>query len=547
MAVTGESSPSLSSELIQRLRTRTVAVGSGKGGVGKSTTAVNLAIVSAKSGRRVGLIDLDPLSNITTILDVDQSRLERVADRVANGEGALSSFTLPLFPRVDLLFPHPKLDRHESARVRSQLFGKSIEELARSYDLLICDLPAGTGHEENLSFLPYMGILLVVTNPEPTSHVSAGGYIRVALEIQPDLKVVFWHNRFRQVLPGGFKPTEVIANYNRYVDGELRISDEQAARIGHIARVPDDPSLNLLRQSFSAEIQVLGKLLDVTNMLRRVVIAALPTTGLEKGTSEELKYFLSGYRGRTDGKLMCSEARRYLTAEANERAVESCIAAYLRHPLILPSHHAFAALEEAIEAMVSENRLFWRAPDAGIKLKAARSRVRLLIDSIARHGTGAFQRNLGGMLVFHLALLLIMNAQSVRNLIGTAIPSRNMDGRRVRDRRLLIRNLVIRNEDYHRRYFKLVKTLYPVLMRQVVKIVSTAKWSKLVLRGPDGAVNRNAYLKLLTNTLHDVLHAGLGVYVGFRYNTAGRAIEEGAKRLLELVPGRPADGGDKRQ
>ena len=526
---------------------RTVAVGSGKGGVGKSTTAVNLAIVSAKSGRRVGLIDLDPLSNITTILDVEQSRLDHVADRVGSGSGSLSSFTLPLFPRVDLLFPHPKLDRRESARVRSQLFGRSIDELARSYDLLICDMPAGTGHEENLAFLPYMGILLVVTNPEPTSHVSAGGYIRVALEIQPDLKVVFWHNRFREVLPGGFKPTEVIANYNRYVDGELRITDEQASRIAHIARVPDDPSLNLLRQSFSAEIQVLGKLLDVTNMLRRVVIAALPAKGLPKEQAEELRYFLSGYRGRIDAEAMLADAKRYLDVGANQKAVASCIDAYLRHPLTQPGHRAFAALEEAIEAMVSGNRLFWRAPDEGLKLKVARSRVHALIESVSKHGLRAFERNLGGMLICYLALLLVMNAQSVRTLIGGAIPSRSVDGRRIRDRRLLIRNLVVRNENYHRRYFELVKKLYPVLMKQVVRIVSTSKWSRLVLRGSDGSVNRNAYLKLLTNTLHDVLHAGLGVYVGFRYNTAGRAIEEGAKRLLTLLPGRTSGTAPKRR
>ena len=169
------------------LRIKTVAVGSGKGGVGKSTTAVNLAIVAAKSGRRVALVDLDPLSNAATILDVPQVRIDKVADRVARGTGSLSAYTVPLFPRIDLLFPRPKLERGESAKLRSALFKRCISELDAHYDLVICDMPAGIGRAENLSFLPFVGFLLIVTNPEPTSHVSAGGYIRVALEIQPDL------------------------------------------------------------------------------------------------------------------------------------------------------------------------------------------------------------------------------------------------------------------------------------------------------------------------------------------------------------------------
>jgi cellulose biosynthesis protein BcsQ len=523
-------------QVLDRLRARTVAVGSGKGGVGKSTTAVNLAIVSAKSGRRVGLIDLDPLSNIATILDIPGPRLGRVADRVAAKSGPLSAFTLPLFPKIDLLFPHPKLDRHESARVRSTLFRNSAEELAGLYDLIICDMPAGIGHEENLAFLPFVGFLLVVTNPEPTSHVSAGGYIRVALEIRPDLAILFWHNRFREVLPGGFKPTEVIANYNRYVDEELRIRDDQTASIGHIARVPDDPSLNLLRQSFSAEIQVLGKLLDTTAMLRRVVIAALPMAEItEKALSEDLRYFLCGYHGKLDAESVVAEAERYLEIGDSRKAVERCIRRYLEHSLTSADHSAFTALESSIEAMVSRNRLFWRSPDEGRRLSAARTEVRKLIGAISAHRVGTFERNLGGMLICYLALLLIMEAPSVRTIISQAIPSRVSEGKRVRDRRLLIRNLVVRNGDYHHRYFELVKTLYPVLMKQVDRLVASSSWSGLLLRTADGEVNRNAYLKLLTHTLHDVLHAGLGVYVGFRYNTAGRAIEEGAKRLLSLV------------
>ena len=516
------------------LRVKTVAVGSGKGGVGKSTTAVNLAIVAAKSGRRVALVDLDPLSNAATILDVPQSRIDKVADRVARGTGTLSAYTVPLFPRIDLLFPRPKLERGESAKLRSALFKSCVSELDAHYDLVICDMPAGIGHAENLSFLPFVGFLLIVTNPEPTSHVSAGGYIRVALEIQPDLNILFWHNRFQEVLPGGFKPTEVVANYNRYVDEELRIPDEAGERIAHLARVPDDPSLNLLQQSLSSEIQVLGKLLDTTRMLRRVIIAGLETKELDKAAAEEYRYFLSTYSGDLEEETLLREATNYLMIDDPEPA-RPLVRRFLENSLTSPIHIAVQDLGLAIEALVSRNRLFWQSNDDGRAIKRARGAIRALIDAINTSSSGIFGVNLGGMLVCYLALIMIMDSDRVRKLIAGAIPSRRVNGRRVRDRRLLIRNLVVRNAEYHRRYFELVKTIYPVLIKQVDRLVDRSEWKKLLLRSPDGEVNRNAYLKLLTHTLHDVLHAGLGVYVGFRYNSAGRAIEEGAKRLLKIA------------
>ncbi len=537
-------------DMIERIRRRTIAVGSGKGGVGKSTTAVNLAIVAAKSGRRVGLIDLDPLSNIATILDVSQQRLDRVGDRVAKRSGGLDSYTLPLFPRMDLLFPHPKLSRGESSKLRSRLFRDSVGDLTSSYDVLICDMPAGIGREENLAFLPYVGVLLVVTNPEPTSHVSAGGYIRVALEIRPDLTILFWHNRYAEVLPGKFRPTEVVANYNRYVDEELRISEEAAKRIRHVATVPDDPSLNLLQSSLSAEIQVLGKLLDTIQMVHRVVIAQLEAEGIDSPDFiNELRFFLSRYApelgsGR-DSQNIIEAARTYLDfedmdSENPEKAVRDFIRRYLDLPLIEPITNTLRAIESATETAADRNRLFSHGGDGTRESRTARRAIEKLIDAIASHGKDSFTRNLGGILVAYYAFLLIMDSPKVRAHVARSIPTRMNDGRKVRDRRTLIRNLVQKNEVYHKRYFETVKTIYPVLIRQVEKLIERSNWAQLYLRDANGNVNRNAYLKLLTHILHDILHSGLGVFVGFRYNTAGRAIEEGAKRLLEIVSKGPA-------
>ncbi len=56
-----------------RDRRNPIAVSSGKGGVGKTITACNLAIYYARKGLRVGLVDLDPLSDVASLLDIYES------------------------------------------------------------------------------------------------------------------------------------------------------------------------------------------------------------------------------------------------------------------------------------------------------------------------------------------------------------------------------------------------------------------------------------------------------------------------------------------
>lgn len=63
-----------------------IAIANQKGGVGKTTTAVNLSSCVAGLGRRVLMIDMDPQGNCTSGLGVDKSPLQRTSYHVITQE-----------------------------------------------------------------------------------------------------------------------------------------------------------------------------------------------------------------------------------------------------------------------------------------------------------------------------------------------------------------------------------------------------------------------------------------------------------------------------
>ncbi|HVP20164.1 MAG TPA: P-loop NTPase, partial [Spirochaetia bacterium] len=183
---------------LRRVIGKSIAISSGKGGVGKTITSCNLAIYYARRGLRVGLVDLDPLSDVAALLDLQDSEQVFTGGArlsVRSGEG-IAAYQMPVFKGLEILFPFQKLARGEAASMLEKLYRQHLDEIDNLYDLFIFDMPAGMSYDDNLVYLAFMNRLVLVTNPEPTAHASAGAYVKEVQRLYPGTRLYLWHNRY---------------------------------------------------------------------------------------------------------------------------------------------------------------------------------------------------------------------------------------------------------------------------------------------------------------------------------------------------------------
>jgi ATP-binding protein involved in chromosome partitioning len=177
-----------------------IAVASGKGGVGKSTVAVNLAVALAQSGARVGLMDADIYGpNIPTMMGVERMPNPK-EDKLIPAEAynvKMMSMGFLVKPGQPLIWRGPMLN----SAIRQFLSDVEWGEL----DYLIIDLPPGTG-DAPLSLaqaLPLSGVV-IVTMPQNVSLEDASRGLQMFAQLEvPILGVI--ENMSYLTLPDGTK------------------------------------------------------------------------------------------------------------------------------------------------------------------------------------------------------------------------------------------------------------------------------------------------------------------------------------------------------
>ena len=143
-----------------------IAVASGKGGVGKSTVAVNLAVILAQKGAKVGLLDADIYGpNIPTMMGVDRLGGATPDEKILPGEGhgvKVISIGFMVKPEQALIWRGPMLHSAIKQFINDVEWGE--------LDYLVVDLPPGTGDVQlSLSQTLELQGGVIITMPQQVS------------------------------------------------------------------------------------------------------------------------------------------------------------------------------------------------------------------------------------------------------------------------------------------------------------------------------------------------------------------------------------------
>jgi len=146
---------------------RIIVLTSGKGGVGKTTSAAAIAAALALRGKRTVVIDFDVgLRNLDLVMGCER-RVVFDFINVINGDAKLNQ-ALIKDKRNDNLYIFPTSQTRDKDALKRDGVERVLEELKDDFDYIVCDSPAGIEHGA-ITALYFADSAVIVTNPEVSS------------------------------------------------------------------------------------------------------------------------------------------------------------------------------------------------------------------------------------------------------------------------------------------------------------------------------------------------------------------------------------------
>ncbi|UOQ93238.1 MinD/ParA family protein [Halobacillus shinanisalinarum] len=212
-------------------KAKTIAVASGKGGVGKTNFTINFALKLIQQGKRVLIFDLDiGMGNVDILLGVTPKysivhlfqEQQDIRDMIEAGPNNLDYIAGG--SGLSTLF---QLDED-----RFIYFHQAFEQLTIEYDFILFDMGAGAT-EDSLHFITSADEVMIVTTPEPTSITDAYAMIKHLIRQNPALPIHVLINRALSAQAG----------LSTFVRLEAAVKKFLNKQISNLGVVPDDHSV----------------------------------------------------------------------------------------------------------------------------------------------------------------------------------------------------------------------------------------------------------------------------------------------------------------
>lgn len=125
---------------------RTIAIANQKGGVGKTTTAINLSACLAEKGKKVLAVDMDPQGNMTSGLGVDKDSVENTIYNLIIGESKMEEVLIKdVLENLDIISTNIDLSGAEiellDVEEKEYIVRNEIDKIKDNYDFIIIDCP----------------------------------------------------------------------------------------------------------------------------------------------------------------------------------------------------------------------------------------------------------------------------------------------------------------------------------------------------------------------------------------------------------------------